>query len=91
MFINWKSTDHGKTMMAKRISTILPDLTFEEALEITKIHSVAGILPKENPMLQKRPYRAPHHTVSPSSLVGRWKNSKTRRNKPSTFWSIIFR
>lgn len=57
-------------MMAKRISTILPDLTFEEALEITKIHSVAGILPNEIPIITTRPFRAPHHTISVKSLVG---------------------
>lgn len=56
--------------MARRIPTILPDLTFEEALEVTKIHSVAGILPKEMPIITTRPFRAPHHTVSASSLVG---------------------
>ena len=57
-------------MLAKRIPTILPDLTFEEALEVTKIHSVAGKLTKENPIITTRPFRSPHHTVSPSSLVG---------------------
>lgn len=57
-------------MMAKRISTILPDLTFEEALEITKIHSVSGTLPKNIPLIATRPYREPHHTISITSLVG---------------------
>ena len=65
-----KSTVLGKTMMAKRIPTILPDLSFEEALETTKIHSVAGILPKEVPIITTRPFRAPHHTVSAVSLAG---------------------
>ena len=60
----------GKTMLARRIPSILPDLTFEEALEITKIHSVAGILSKQLPILTTRPFRAPHHTVTKSSLVG---------------------
>ena len=68
-------------MMARRIPSILPDLTFEEALETTKIHSIAGILAKENPLITKRPFRAPHHTISSTSLVRRWQNSKTRRNK----------
>lgn len=57
-------------MMAKRIPTILPDLSFEEALEITKIHSVAGVLPSNMPIITTRPFRAPHHTLSSVSLVG---------------------
>lgn len=57
-------------MMARRIPSILPDLSFEEALETTKIHSVAGILSKESPFIQTRPFRAPHHTISSISLVG---------------------
>lgn len=57
-------------MMAKRIPTILPDLSFEESLEITKIHSVAGVLPSNMPIITTRPFRAPHHTVSGVSLVG---------------------
>ncbi len=57
-------------MLARRIPSILPDLTFEEALEITKIHSVAGLLQKNIPILTTRPFRSPHHTVSINSLVG---------------------
>lgn len=57
-------------MMARRIPSILPNLSFEEALETTKIHSVAGVLPKNTPLITIRPYRAPHHTISPVSLVG---------------------
>lgn len=60
----------GKTMMARRIPSILPDLSFEEALEITKIHSIAGELPKDMPIITTRPFRAPHHTISGTSLVG---------------------
>lgn len=59
----------GKTMMARRITTILPDLSFEEALEITKIHSIAGIL-KNNSLVSERPFRSPHHTVSGVGLIG---------------------
>jgi magnesium chelatase family protein len=77
--------------MSRRIPSILPDISFEEALEVTKIHSVAGILPKDVPLITTRPYRAPHHTVSASSLVGGGRIPKPRRNKPSTLWSIIFR
>ena len=57
-------------MMARRIPTILPDLNFDEALEITKIHSIAGKLPKNVPIITQRPFRSPHHTVSGTSLVG---------------------
>jgi len=70
LFANWKSTVRGKTMMARRIPSILPDLSFEEALETTKIHSIAGILPKNQPIITTRPFRSPHHTVSGTSLVG---------------------
>lgn len=57
-------------MLARRIPSILPDLTFEEALEVTKIHSVAGLLSKEEYIILSRPFRAPHHTVTSTSLIG---------------------
>lgn len=60
----------GKTMLARRITTILPDLTFEEALETTKIHSVAGKINDVRLLMASRPFRSPHHTISPNSLVG---------------------
>lgn len=60
----------GKTMLAKRLPTILPPLTLNEALETTKIHSVAGKLSRETGLLTVRPYRSPHHTVSDVALVG---------------------
>ena len=60
----------GKTMLAKRLPTILPQMTFEEALETTRIHSVAGLLRDGQPLLATRPYRAPHHTISDVALIG---------------------
>lgn len=60
----------GKTMMARRLPTILPNITLEEALETTKIHSVAGKLPKDTPLIATRPFQAPHHTVSTAGLIG---------------------
>lgn len=60
----------GKSMMAKRIPTILPPLTLAEALETTKIHSVAGKLRSGSRLMTSRPYRSPHHTISPVALVG---------------------
>ena len=60
----------GKTMIAKRLPTILPTMTLEESLQITKIYSVAGLLPPSTPLIIKRPFRSPHHTISSVSLVG---------------------
>ncbi|MDE6489784.1 MAG: YifB family Mg chelatase-like AAA ATPase, partial [Muribaculaceae bacterium] len=60
----------GKSMMAKRLPSILPPLTLHEALETTKIHSVAGKLPRDSRLMTSRPFRAPHHTISPVALVG---------------------
>jgi magnesium chelatase family protein len=60
----------GKTMLAKRIPTILPPMSFDEALETTKIHSVAGILPVNSALVAVRPFRSPHHTISDVALVG---------------------
>jgi len=60
----------GKTMLAKRIPTILPPFTFEEALETTKIHSVAGVLDAAKGLVGTRPFRAPHHTISDAGLIG---------------------
>jgi magnesium chelatase family protein len=60
----------GKTMLAKRLPTILPPLSLQEALETTKIHSVAGKLPEDSTLVSKRPFRSPHHTISDVALVG---------------------
>ncbi len=60
----------GKTMLARRLPTILPNLTLEEALETTKIHSVAGLLPPDTALIATRPFRSPHHTISDAGLIG---------------------
>jgi magnesium chelatase family protein len=60
----------GKTMLAKRFAGILPPLTFEEAIETTKIHSIAGVLPPGCGLLHTRPFRTPHHTISDAGLIG---------------------
>ncbi|MBD3344307.1 MAG: YifB family Mg chelatase-like AAA ATPase [Chitinivibrionales bacterium] len=60
----------GKTMLARRLPSVLPDLTLDEALETTKIHSVSGHLDENTPLLATRPFRSPHHTVSDAGLIG---------------------
>lgn len=60
----------GKSMLAKRLPSILPDLTAEEAIEVTKVYSVLGMLDAKNPLIQTRPFRSPHHTISATALAG---------------------
>lgn len=60
----------GKSMLAKRMPSILPQMTFEESVETTNIHSISGILNPETPLVTKRPFRSPHHTISPAGLSG---------------------
>ena len=60
----------GKTMIAKRIPSILPKLSMDESLETTKIQSIIGILPSDTPLIVTRPYRSPHHTISDAGLIG---------------------
>ena len=60
----------GKSMIAKRIPSILPEMSFEESLETTKVHSISGILPEDVSLIRQRPFRSPHHTMSAPALVG---------------------
>ncbi|MFX1552291.1 MAG: YifB family Mg chelatase-like AAA ATPase [Promethearchaeota archaeon] len=60
----------GKTMLARRVPAILPDMNFEESLETTKIHSVVGLLPSHSALVVQRPFRSPHHTISDAGLIG---------------------
>lgn len=60
----------GKSMLAKRLPTILPELTFEEAIDVTRIYSVQGLIENKNPYIFSRPFRSPHHTISDAGLVG---------------------
>jgi magnesium chelatase family protein len=60
----------GKTMLAKRLPSILPVMNFDEAIETTKVHSVVGLLPERRPLLATRPFRSPHHTISDAGLIG---------------------
>jgi magnesium chelatase family protein len=60
----------GKTMLARALPSILPAMTVAESLEVTKVYSVRGLLPRETPLLRERPFRAPHHTTSYVGLVG---------------------
>lgn len=66
----------GKTMLARRLSTILPDLNFQESLETSKVYSVMGLMPKGQGLITCRPFRAPHHTVSDAGLIGGGQNPK---------------
>ena len=64
----------GKTLLARSLPSVLPNLTLEEALEVTRIYSVNDMLPTDSPLMRHRPFRAPHHTISHAGLVGggRW-------------------
>ncbi|MHB8174357.1 MAG: YifB family Mg chelatase-like AAA ATPase, partial [Nitrospirota bacterium] len=60
----------GKTMLARRLVTVLPDMGFNEAIETTKVHSVVGLIPSDRPLVATRPFRSPHHTISDAGLIG---------------------
>lgn len=66
----------GKSMLAKRLPSILPEMTRVEALDVTQIHSIMGLLPPESPLIRRRPFRSPHHTISPAGLSGGGSNPR---------------
>lgn len=78
-------------MLARRLPTILPNMKLEEALEVTKIYSILGLISIGKPLIVQRPFQSPHHTITPVSLVGGGRNPKPRRDKFSSFRSFIFR
>ena len=79
----------GKSMLAKPTSLYPPPLTLGESLETTKIHSVAGKLEQESGLISKRPFRAPHHTISTIAMTGGGSFPATGRNQPGTQRSLI--
>lgn len=66
----------GKTMLARRLPTIMPGLGFEEKLELTRIYSIAGLLSREHPLIRERPFRSPHHTSTPQAIAGGGRNPR---------------
>jgi magnesium chelatase family protein len=60
----------GKTLLARSLPAVLPHMTIEEALDVTRIYSVSDLLPPDQPLIRSRPFRAPHHTISHAGLVG---------------------
>ena len=78
-------------MLAQRLPSILPQITFEESIEVTKIQSIINYLPENQALILTRPFRNPHHTITPKALIGGGNNPKPRRSKFSTFWCIITR
>ena len=66
----------GKSMLSKRLPSILPDMTWEESLEVSKVYSVLGLLTRQQPLVQQRPFRSPHHTISSAGLAGGGSNPR---------------
>jgi len=80
----------GKTMLARSFATILPELTKEEIIEVSKIYSISWLLNKENPLIIKRPFRTVHHTASSVSIIWWWRNAKPWEISLSHKWVLFF-
>lgn len=80
----------GKTMLAKALKTILPDLTLDESIEISKIYSISGLLTTENPIIIERPFRTVHHTASSISIIGGGRNAKPWEISLAHKWVLFF-
>ncbi len=80
----------GKTMLAKALKSILPDLTLEESIEISKIYSISGLLDAENPLIVERPFRIVHHTASSISIIWWWRNAKPGEISLAHKWVLFF-
>mgnify|MGYP002236717772 CR=1 FL=1 len=78
-------------MLARRLPTILPPMTEEEALEVTKIYSISGLLKRRSGIISERPFRSPHHTVSQSALIGGRHHSPSWGSDPESPRGIVFR
>lgn len=88
ILMNWPPWS-WKTMLSKAYSTILPDLEIDEAVEISKIYSIAGLLNSDNPLVSKRPFRAIHHTASSASIIWWWRNAKPWEISLSHKWVLF--
>lgn len=89
IIMNWPPWS-WKTMLAKALRTILPDLTIEESIEISKIYSISGLLSAENPVIVDRPFRTVHHTASSISIIGWWRNAKPWEISLAHKWVLFF-
>lgn len=89
IIMNWPPWS-GKTMLSKALKTILPDLSLEESIEISKIYSISGLLTVDNPIIIERPFRTVHHTASSISIIGWWRNARPGEISLAHKWVLFF-